>query len=205
MEQLGYLIASILGSAGIMPVAIAAVQRMGASRSRRFLSEVNEMLEKTPSDSPVYDVLRQTKETVMLRLTAPLLSPKGPVERGATTLVAVFICLLITLTMIFMGYNVFITGASPDSVSSLILAIVVFACYMIFAAVVLYCLDQHAREKMVHQKLLEIPRAIDTPEIRRARRMARSEKRRKSRFHDQVEKREKRMGVGQGNKNCQHE
>lgn len=174
MELVLSFISTFIGSAGLVSLVTAIINRDRQSKARRFLEDAKVAREATPADSHALAVLDQAVATTTLRLAAPVFRTRSAGERMGVFAVVLILSLLSALMFGIAIGKIMLSNGDASTIWDTIGVVIAFTGYLVLAAGVVVFMEQRSREDLVYQELLKIPVVVDSPEVKRARKFRRN-------------------------------
>lgn len=173
------LVTALFGSAGLVSAVTSLLTWARQSRIRRFLDDSKVARDVLPPDSHASRVLDQAIATATLRLSLPVFRRRSAAERA----VSVFACLafaLMTAGLLFLSFmGVASSNGDEASIGRWVGAALIWIVYVGVAGTMLFYVEQHYRDRLVYQQLVEIENVVETAELHRAKLSVAKSRRRK--------------------------
>ncbi|VXC31455.1 membrane hypothetical protein [Microbacterium sp. 8M] len=169
MEFFVSLISTVFGSAGLISLITALINRSRQSKARRFLDDAKVAREVAEPGSHAMAVLDQAIATTTVRLAAPVFWTRSAGQRVRLVLVLTVSGLIFAAMFAAIFLSIFQSEMSADKLFNAVAALAAIVAYVGLGATAVVYLEQHFREELVYKQLLQIPVVVETAEIRRAR------------------------------------
>lgn len=173
MEYLVPFLSTLFGSAGLMSVIAAMINRGRQSKARRYLEDAKAAKEVVEPGSHAAAVLDQSIATTTLRLASSTFWLKSIGQRITIYVMTGIISILVAIMFAAAITKMIQSGWSADSTNNVIGVLIGFAVYVCLGVVMLVYSEQRTREEGMYKELLQIPIVVETAEIKRARKARR--------------------------------
>lgn len=173
MEYIVPFLSTLFGSAGLMSVIAALINKGRQSKARRFLEDAKVAKEVVEPGSHSDAVLDQSIATTTLRLASSTFWLKSIGQRIAIYLMTGVISVLVAVMFAAAITKMIQSGWSADSTNNVMGVLIGFGVYVALGVVMLVYSEQRTREEGMYKELLQIPIVVETAEIKRARKARR--------------------------------